>query len=86
MGSNMSIPTETNTVDAGQWQTRPGTNPRAKVSFSREQSPGLRPGRWFDIIEDIAKRPVLMELVPLALVEWTACPSSRASLSRLRKP
>lgn len=84
----MSIPTETNTVDAGQWQILPGTNPRAKtkVSFLGEKSLGLRPGRWFDIIEDIAKRPVLMELVPLALVEWTACPSSRARHSRLRKP
>lgn len=56
----MNIPTETNTVDAGQWQTLPGTNPRAntKVSFLGEKSLGLRPGRWFDIIEDIAKRPV----------------------------
>lgn len=38
-----------------------------KVALLGERRLGFRMERWwFDIIEDISERPVLMELVPLA--------------------
>lgn len=39
---------------------------KTKVALLGERSLGLRMERWFDIIEDISKRTVLMKLVPPA--------------------
>jgi hypothetical protein len=64
----MNTPAETNMLETEQRQTAGGNHPGAmtKAALLRERSLGLGMERWSDIIENISKRPVLMELVPLA--------------------
>lgn len=68
MGSNVNIPLRQTCWRQGSDRQHMGNSlgAKTKVALLEERRLGFRRERWFGIIEDISKRPVLMELVPLA--------------------